>query len=85
MANAYGRREEPDADYFPLPENRNSTEPRRAAESPTRKRSSPINDRMASAADRDSLKGHPGVSPELIAEITERVKKEGSLADAAAS
>ncbi|KAN0113022.1 hypothetical protein V8E51_005973 [Hyaloscypha variabilis] len=72
-------------DYFEvIPEyaNRDSSEPRahpsiRRA-SPTQKRSSPppINDRMASAADRDELRAYPRVTPELIAEITERVKKE---------
>jgi len=74
-------------DYFEvIPEyaNRDSSEPRahpsiRRA-SPTQKRSSPppINDRMASAADRDELRAYPRVTPELIAEITERVKKEGT-------
>ncbi|KAE9375394.1 hypothetical protein N431DRAFT_555828 [Stipitochalara longipes BDJ] len=77
----YGRRE---PDYFEsIPEyaNRDSPEPREHPSlrraSPTQKRSSPpINDEMASAADRDELRAHPGVTPELIAEITERVKKE---------
>lgn len=59
-----------------------SAEPRdspsfRGTESSTaRKRSSPpINDKMASGADRDELAGH-AVSPELIAAITEKVKRE---------
>jgi hypothetical protein len=95
MANTHSRREEPGLDYFePVPEytNYTSTEPRdgpslrRAPESPTRKRSSPpINDKQASAAGRDELKG---VSKELLEEITERVtervKREGSSKDAAA-
>jgi hypothetical protein len=79
MANAHGRRE---PDYFEsVPEyaNYNSSEPRVSRTPPTRKLSSPpINEKMAAGADRDELKGHPGVSPELIAEITERVKKEGT-------
>jgi hypothetical protein len=83
MANIHARRE---PDYFEsVPEyaNRDSSEPRDSPSnlrraSPIRKRSlPPINDEMASAADRDELKAHPGVTPELIAEITERVKKEG--------
>jgi hypothetical protein len=81
MANAHGRRE-PRPDYFAsVPEytNSDSSEPRVGRASPTRKLSSPpINDKMASGADRDELEGHPGVSPELIAAITERVKKEGT-------
>ena len=80
MANAHGRRE-PRPDYFEsVPEytNYDSSEPRVRGASPIRKLSSPpISDKMASGADRDELEGHPGVSPELIAAITERVKKEG--------
>ena len=71
--------------YFEsIPEyaNRDFSEPREHPSlrraSPTQKRSPPINDGMASAADRDELRAHPGVTPELIAEITERVKKEGT-------
>jgi hypothetical protein len=85
MANAHGRNPEPG--YFQsIPEDTNrdsSAEPRRdnpseRRASPTQKRSSPpINNEMASSVDRDELKLHPVVSPELIAEITERVKKEG--------
>jgi hypothetical protein len=78
MANAHGRRE---PDYFesvPEDTNNDSSEPRRRA-SPMRKLSSPpIDDKMASGADHHELKGHLGVSPELIAEITERVRKEGT-------
>jgi hypothetical protein len=55
-----------------------TTEPRdnpslRRAES---KRTSPINDKMTSGADRDDLISHAGVSEELIAAITEKVKRE---------
>jgi hypothetical protein len=62
-----------------------TTEPRdnpslRRAES---KRTSPINDKMTSGANRDDLISHAGVSEELIAAITEKVKKEGMLPAAA--
>ena len=82
--DAYGRRE---PGYFdsnqsvPQYTSSYSAEPRdspsfRGTESSAaRKRSSPINDKMASGADRDELAGH-AVSPELIAAITERVKRE---------
>jgi hypothetical protein len=83
--DAYGRRE---PGYFdsnqsvPQYTSSYSAEPRdspsfRGTESSAaRKRSSPINDKMASGADRDELAGH-AVSPELIAAITEKVKREG--------
>jgi hypothetical protein len=81
MANTHGRRE-PRPDYFePVPEytNYDSTEPRVRRASPIRKLSSPpISDKMASGAERDELEAYPGVSPDLIAAITERVKKEGT-------
>jgi hypothetical protein len=83
--DAYGRRE---PGYFdsnqsvPQYTSSYSAEPRdspsfRGTESSAaRKRSSPINDKMASGPDRDELAGH-AVSPELIAAITEKVKREG--------
>jgi len=43
---------------------------------PRQRSSPPINERMASAADRADPAGHDGVSPELIAAITDKVKKE---------
>jgi hypothetical protein len=42
-----------------------------------RQRSFPINDRMATSPERAEPSGYDTVSPELIAEITERVKREG--------
>ena len=84
--DAYGRR---DPGYFdepnqPDPEYTNyySTEPRdnsRRKDSPSsRKRSSPpANVKMASATDRDELPAHAGVSEELLAAITEKIKREG--------
>jgi hypothetical protein len=82
--DAYG-----EPSYFesnqPVPEYTNyySTEPR---DNPSLRRteskhsSQPINDKMASAADRDELmEGHAGVSPELIALLTEKVKRESML------
>ncbi len=81
MANTHGRRE-PRPDYFePVPEytNKDSPEPRVGGASPVRKPSSPpISDKMVSGADRGELEGYPGVSPDLIAAITEKVTKEGT-------
>jgi hypothetical protein len=81
MANTHGRRE-PRPDYFePVPEytNNDSSEPRVRGASPIRKNSSPpISDKMASGANRDELEAYPGVSPDLIAAITEKVTKEGT-------
>src|SRR5579859_3335832 len=57
-----------------------STEPRdyhpSMSSRPRQPTSLPINDRMTSAADRSDPAGQDGVSPELIAAITDKVKKE---------
>jgi len=51
---------------------------RRASSNASPRTSSPIDDKMASAPDRAEPLGHDGVSPELIAAITEKVKKESA-------
>lgn len=90
--DSYGRRDS--AGYFdnanqPVPEytKNYSTEPRtRESTTSGRKRSSPpLSDKMASATDRDDLSAHAGVSEELIAAITEKVKREGMLKSAIAA
>jgi hypothetical protein len=58
-------------------EPRDSSSARERSTSNARQRSFPINDNMTSSPERAEPAGFDSVSPELIAEITERVKREG--------
>jgi hypothetical protein len=58
-------------------EPRDSSYARERSASNARQRSFPINDKMTSSPERAESTGFDTVSPELIAEITERVKREG--------
>jgi hypothetical protein len=65
--------------HYPIDPRDNLPSPRHGESSNPRQRfSPPINDRMTSASERPEPAGHESVSPEVIAAITERIKREGT-------
>lgn len=65
------------SDYSRSAEPRDIPSARDRSSSNARQRSFPINNGMTSSPERAEPAGYEAVSPELIAEITERVKREG--------